>query len=579
MGAFGLTPDMIPLLQQQEDTQAGVQAGQLGPTGAIISAGNVAGNMIGRGIAGAMGYQDPRIQQAQRLQAAMHETESAGIDYGTNPVGYMSLAARNLFKYGLYEQGMHVSDQIKELAQGQSAMATANATNQSTSQKQQAIARIQQINTAFTKEDGTYDQKGAIAAQMRDPNPEVRAAGINSAKEYQALLIGKLVPKPPGTELIDAETRLPVGGASNPSVSWPGESSDETNRRVLIYYSNLDRPLTVPERKDAEQRYKDYSNPAIQGVGISTRPVTDALNPANFGKGQPQSSGGATNPVTGYGGGPTASAAPATFGAGRTAPIKVDLPGGGGRVEAGMFQGAEGQKRLDDQTKQMSEYVTKNYIPQLDRAFANVKAVLDAYPEDKTPGLGGAWNSPMAGYVMGIGQQIGSPELKKEMKEAKDNRTSIVAVSNYITRLMAGLNQTQGETARVMMEQALGTDSTEADFRNAFTKLFQMYRDTRAGVLGGYPIEVRQKFSKQSGLNMTDVSALPPPSMKTLPQKADVRARPDAILPSEIRPSVAAPPATTSPQQAPPLRNDAPPGVDPQLWRFMTPQERALWQN
>lgn len=172
MGAFGLTPEMVPLMQQQEDTAAGIQAGQLGPTGAIISAANVGGNMIGRGLAGAMGYQDPRIQQAQRFQAAMHETETSGLDFSKDPAGYMGLAAKNLMKYGLYDQGMHVVDKIKEMQQGQLAGVQTNVAIHNYNQQTEADKITANIMTA-----AQGDESKAAKAMRVSTNPLVRKAG------------------------------------------------------------------------------------------------------------------------------------------------------------------------------------------------------------------------------------------------------------------------------------------------------------------------------------------------------------------------------------------------------------------
>lgn len=512
MGMFDLTPDMVPLAQQAQDTQQATNAANMPLGSGQVYAGSLAGNMIGRGIAGgALGYQDPRLAQAQKMQAAMKDTQALGIDFGADPVAYMTAASKNLFKYGLYEQGMTVADKIKELAQGQSAQATAAATNQKTMQEMHAERRIQQITSDATGPTG-YDQKAAVSMMMRDPNPAVQKRGVELAKEYQALQIGKTISQAPGAKLYDTEAKKFID--SGPEFgSMPGESANETNRRVLGIYRGLAQAgqLTPEQLVMAKQRYQDYLNQPIQGVGFKQAPINDELNPyKNWGLG-PAGTG-----VAVAGAGITPTAAPQGGGAGRTSPVQVDLPGGGGGVEAGYMQGAKGAKEVDDQVREFSQALVKNNVPQLDRAFSNVQAALDKYPPGKVPGMGGVWNSGLANYVTAIGQQIGDPELKKQMAAARDTRTSVVAVTNYITRIMAGLNQTQGESARIMMENATGVDSTEEDFRNSFAKLLTMYKDMRATTLGGYPPEVRQRFSKQSGLNMNDVDSLPPPSMKTL---------------------------------------------------------------
>lgn len=221
MGAFDVTPEMVPYLQQQQDTQAGLNAGALGPTGAIISAGAVGGRLLGRGIGGAMGYQDPMQAQARRLQSAMHDTESSGIDFATDPVSYMGLASKNLFKYGLYDQGMAVADKVKEMAQGQLAgvqTQQANLTFQQQKGAEQTIANILQV---------TKGDEGAAAKLMRvNPNPLVQKRGEElDAKRYVPL---------PEYGLLDQRTGNVVGGTQGHTDLAKAQAYDDSLQAAMV---------------------------------------------------------------------------------------------------------------------------------------------------------------------------------------------------------------------------------------------------------------------------------------------------------------------------------------------------------
>ena len=118
MGAFGLSPEDVQTLLQQQDTQQAMSAARLPLGSGGVYASSIAGNLIGRGLAGAMGYQNPQMEKAQRLQRAMQDTESAGIDFQKDPESYMGLGIKNLIKYGLHEQAFAMQDKLYQVKQG-----------------------------------------------------------------------------------------------------------------------------------------------------------------------------------------------------------------------------------------------------------------------------------------------------------------------------------------------------------------------------------------------------------------------------------------------------------------------------
>ncbi len=218
MGSFN-TPEDVALLQQLQDTQSGAQAGALGPVGNIISGGAVGGRLIGRGAAGAFGYQDPMMAQAQKLQAARVDTENAGIDYSRDPVSYMNLAAKNLFKYGLYDQGMQVADKVKDLAQGQAAQAQAQKAGYDIYQQQRAE---QAITNIWQQAKG--DQDVATQLMVQNPNPLVQKRGLE-------LQTGKYTVVAPGSGVLNNRTGQMVDGIDT---TQPTDLSKEQARRTAL---------------------------------------------------------------------------------------------------------------------------------------------------------------------------------------------------------------------------------------------------------------------------------------------------------------------------------------------------------
>lgn len=508
MGMFDLTPEMVPYQQQQQDTQAGLAAGALGPVGNIISAANVGGNMIGRGIGGALGYQNPMMQQAQRLQMAMRDTDGSGIDYGKDPVSYMNLAAKNLFKYGLYDQGMSVTDKVKELAQSQQAMATTAATNLSTSQKASAVQRINEINQAFSMGPNGYNQKGAIAAMMRDPNPEVQARGINLAKEQQSLDIGKLVPRQPGTDLVDSETRQVVGGDTGEykAVSWPGEQESETERRWLTDLSQIARQRQLTQRESiiARQAFSDYGKMNAGMQGIVDRNIDPSLNPNNWGQ-QNSASQNGPQPAP-------PNAAPVGPGAGRTSPSSVTLPSGIKQEAPGKYQGAAGQTLLDNDVRTFSEHIRQANIPQTDIAMREVTGILDKYKDnpDALPGVGYVKNLP-DGTVLGTAARFFMTE------EGKDVKSKIQNAIAQVMRSDIGATQTVQEASRELTRFLYSTSSNARDFFNGWRNFTESYNGGKGNIISGTAPEVLQRYEQQSkntkargyGSSAMDLSPIP----------------------------------------------------------------------
>ena len=83
-----------------------------------VYAAALAGQQLGGAVAGAVGWVDPRIDRAQKLQDAAKEVDSQGLSLMTDPDSYYKAAYASLTKRGLYQEAAKVADimQQQELA-------------------------------------------------------------------------------------------------------------------------------------------------------------------------------------------------------------------------------------------------------------------------------------------------------------------------------------------------------------------------------------------------------------------------------------------------------------------------------
>lgn len=506
MGMFDLTPDMVPALQRAQDTQQATNAAQLPLGSGPVYAGSIAGNMIGRGIGGAMGYQDPQMQKAQRMQQAMQETESTGPGFDVDPVGYTRRATRTLFKYHLYDEGMAAADKMKEMAQSQQAEATTAATNLTTNNKLHAERRIQQITADATGPDGKYDHEKATQVMMQDGNPEVRAQGIALAKEYQTIEAGNYIVTPPGATVFDRRKQKMVGDDGEyKAVAFPGEASEETNRRYLLDLSQIakSRPLTAKESIIAKQAYKDYSKMNAGMTGIVDRSITPELNPDNF-NAQPAVPGAAAVPGAG---GPSAVARGV---AGRTSPSSVTLPSGIKQDAPGAFQGAEGQKHLDTQVYNLTQTLQKANLPAVDVGMRAVTSVLNSYKDrpDELPGVGYLKNLAGDGAIGGVAKLLTTPE-------GRDLQSKIAVTFQSIMHSDIGSQQTIQEAVREFDSILKSPTATAREFYSGWANLTRRINAAKANLLVGFGQETHDEYGRRSkamkgkGYDAMDLSPIP----------------------------------------------------------------------
>ena len=165
-GLFGLTPQMYERQQYQQDLKQGYDLAQLDP-GAAARAQLPAGiGLIGRGLAGTMGIEDPQLKMISNRNAILQQIDQ------TNPESILQ-AAQMLAQAGDQQGAMALAQYARQaqesMAQTQQRRAAALAsTAQAGRERQQAIPTdIQVANEISTLEDTLTQIEGLPADPER----------------------------------------------------------------------------------------------------------------------------------------------------------------------------------------------------------------------------------------------------------------------------------------------------------------------------------------------------------------------------------------------------------------------------
>lgn len=302
MGMFGIDPEELALLQQQQDSQKAMQAAQLPLGSGGVYASSIAGNMLGRGIAGALGYQDPRMEQAMKIKKAMEDTNASGIDYAKDPIGYMSVGARNLMSAGLYEQAMAMNDKIAEAKKGKLAEAQIQHLGLQNRQIESELNAPQKMQAAWEEAFGNGGNTGFGGASGSDTNAvEVKAkrlpTTLNSENwfKFSAALLNRGLAKEAeqaaqkgvaiegmndvkfqqvGNELIGTNkrgeevTRIKGDGTASNAHTTQAERSMATLRNLQLQVDG-GKPLTKEQQLEAE---------SARNLLEQQRPVIDPIS-------------------------------------------------------------------------------------------------------------------------------------------------------------------------------------------------------------------------------------------------------------------------------------------------------------
>ena len=192
-GLFGLTPQMYQNQQYQQDLKRGYELAQLSP-GAAAQAGLQASvGQLGRGIAGAMGIEDPQlklISARNTIAQQIDQTNPESILKGAQMLAQMGdqQGAMALAQYARQAQSEMAQTQQRRAAE-QSSLATAAKTQLSIKQEEQLRDELSKL-----PENATQEQILAVVTKYGSPDKVLAAlqgSADRAAQRETTLLLGR----------------------------------------------------------------------------------------------------------------------------------------------------------------------------------------------------------------------------------------------------------------------------------------------------------------------------------------------------------------------------------------------------
>ena len=256
-GLFGLTPQMYQNQQYQQDLNRGISMAQLSP-GAAAQAGLQASvGQLGRGIAGAMGIEDPQLKMISARNTIAQQIDQS------NPESILK-GAQMLAQMGDQQGAMALAQYAR---QAQSEMALMQQ-RQSASQASLASASRER-QQAVPKEIVIANEKARITDQidqlrMQEPTPEnTRASRILTTQLAEL------------DKLDDKSKRTVVVGNALVDTTTGAEiyKGPDTQKYSEFAKTLIDAGLT-PGTEPFQKRMLEYATKKVEGAGKGTGNVT-----------------------------------------------------------------------------------------------------------------------------------------------------------------------------------------------------------------------------------------------------------------------------------------------------------------
>ena len=187
-GLFGISPNDIMRQQSNAEMNAATNYANLNPFQQANYGGMLAGQMLGRGIAGVAGAEDPRLTQAKQIQQVKQWIASSGIDINT-PEG-LAQAAQYANSIGATEGAMVLGQQALTKRKSIAETSSAEENLLRGQQYRAAIAELEK-NPNATEQDYinvarrfSGPEAGMTAAIQAESRKELKAA--EQARKEQA---------------------------------------------------------------------------------------------------------------------------------------------------------------------------------------------------------------------------------------------------------------------------------------------------------------------------------------------------------------------------------------------------------
>lgn len=197
----------------------------------------------------------------------------------------------------------------------------------------------------------------------------------------------------------------------------------------------------------------------------------------------------------------------------------------------------------ENRVRRFGETLEKAGIPELEQALGNVRGVLTRHT-DRIPGYG---------RLESLAPDFALPD------EAQQTRADMQMAANIILKSRSGAAVTNQEQQRFLREVAAGKGFSVAALRRGWDNVFEAIEGKKQNLLATVPDSILGVYNERSPVQFTrrapaDARLTPASSNDRIPTKGGDR-----------RPA----PAAGSP----------PPGVSPQQWAVMPPEDRALFQR
>jgi hypothetical protein len=249
-GLFGLTPEMYQGQQYQQDLKRGYELAQLDPGAAARAQLGASVGQLGRGVAGAMGIEDPQLKLISTRNTIAQQIDQ------TNPESILK-GAQMLSQMGDQQGAMALAEYYRK---AQSEMALAAQRNAAaTRERQQAVPKEIVIANEKARITDQIDQ-----LRMQEPTPEnTRASRILTT---QLAELEKLDDKSKrtvvvGNALVDATTGVEI---------YKGPDTQKYSEFAKTLIDAGLQPGTEPFQK----RMLEYATKKVEGAGKGTGNVT-----------------------------------------------------------------------------------------------------------------------------------------------------------------------------------------------------------------------------------------------------------------------------------------------------------------
>ena len=180
---FGISPNAILNQQVNSEMDQAINFANLSPAQQANYGGMLAGQMLGRGVSGLLGAEDPRLVQAKQMQQVKQWIAQSGVDMNT-PEG-LAQAAQYAQSIGAVEGAMYLGQQSNTMRKTQVETRRTEALANREESRNAKLDRMEAELQALPP-DASQDQMLAIVTKYGDANTIIRE--LNDRAEKQAKL-------------------------------------------------------------------------------------------------------------------------------------------------------------------------------------------------------------------------------------------------------------------------------------------------------------------------------------------------------------------------------------------------------